>query len=227
MQDPDFSQGAAAWVLTADQVGSRRGPDLVPGALSALAALPSERGFERTAGDEIQGVLSTGADVVGALRALVRQDGWRVGVGGGVVERPLPASTRAGRGPAFVAAREALGASRRAPSRVAVRLAGVASGGGAVGGDPYRPGEDAETLLWLLADLWRRRSREGWEVVDLFTDGRSGQEAARALAITPSAVSQRAAAARWVESGRAEQLAARLLDDALATHEMVPRCRRS
>ena len=248
---PLTDPGRPAWVLTADQIGSRASPDLVPAALSALAAIPAERGFERTAGDEIQGVLSSGADVVAALRALVRLDGWRIGVGGGPVERPLPASTRAGRGPAFVAAREALGASRRAPGRIALRLAAgpsdgkvpaskvtdghvtasnvtagnvtpssltPVSDGGVVGGDGYRRAHDPETLLWLLADVWRRRSREGWAVVDLFADGLNGQEAARVLGITPSAVSQRAAAARWVEGGRAEELAARVLDESLSTH---------
>lgn len=248
---PLTDPGRPAWVLTADQIGSRASPDLVPAALSALAAIPAERGFERTAGDEIQGVLSSGADVVAALRALVRLDGWRIGVGGGPVERPLPASTRAGRGPAFVAAREALGASRRAPGRIALRLAAgpsdgkvpaskvtdghvtasnvtagnvtpssltPVSDGGVVGGDGYRRAHDPETLLWLLADVWRRRSREGWAVVDLFADGLNGQEAARMLGITPSAVSQRAAAARWVEGGRAEELAARVLDESLSTH---------
>lgn len=248
---PLTDPGRPAWVLTADQIGSRASPDLVPAALSALAAIPAERGFERTAGDEIQGVLRSGADVVAALRALVRLDGWRIGVGGGPVERPLPASTRAGRGPAFVAAREALGASRRAPGRIALRLAAgpsdgkvpaskvtdghvtasnvtagnvtpssltPVSDGGVVGGDGYRRAHDPETLLWLLADVWRRRSREGWAVVDLFADGLNGQEAARVLGITPSAVSQRAAAARWVEGGRAEELAARVLDESLSTH---------
>ncbi len=223
------------WVLTADQVGSRSGADRVPDALTALALLTTERAFERTAGDEIQGVLADGEGVVAALRVLVRLDGWRVGVGGGGVEHPLPASTRAGRGPAFIAARAALGASRRAPGRVAVRVAegGVRGGGGlagagvvgdgsAVGRDGYGREQDPETLLWLLADLWRRRSREGWQVVDLFADGLNGQDAARALGITPSAVSQRAAAARWVEGGRAEELAARLLDTSLLPPEEVP-----
>ncbi|MEP7160965.1 MAG: hypothetical protein ABI746_07660 [Dermatophilaceae bacterium] len=219
-----------SWVVTADQVKSRTGRDRVPDALEELQTVSTTRAFERTAGDEIQAVLARGADVVGALRVLVRLGDWRVGIGGGAVETPLPVSTRAGRGPAFVAAREALSAARRAPGGIAVR---VCPGGRVVSGPGYRRGQrdeaadaadasdgggaaDAETMLWLLADLWRRRSPEGWEVVELFTAGQNGQQSARSLDISPSAVSQRASAARWVEGRRAEELAARLVDGALS-----------
>ncbi len=227
------------WVVTADQVKSRTGRDRVPDALEELQTVSTTRAFERTAGDEIQAVLARGADVVGALRVLVRLGDWRVGLGGGAIEAPLPVSTRAGRGPAFVAAREALSAARRAPGGIAVRLF---PGGRDVSGPGYRRGRrdeaaetsaasaaladegatdaadgpDAETMLWLLADLWHRRSPEGWEVVALFTAGQNGQQSARSLGISPSAVSQRASAARWLEGRRAEDFAARLIDRALS-----------
>ena len=50
------------FVMTVDQRGSRTGPDMVPQTLDRLAEiLTGDRapvaGFERTAGDEIQGVL--------------------------------------------------------------------------------------------------------------------------------------------------------------------------
>ncbi len=233
MKDNNFTR---CWVVTADQVKSRTGRDRVPDALEELQTVSTTRAFERTAGDEIQAVLARGADVVGALRVLVRLGDWRVGLGGGAIETPLPASTRAGRGPAFVAAREALSAARRAPGGIAVRLG---PGGRDVSGPGYRRGRrdetaetsaapdalydegaavaaDAETMLWLLADLWHRRSPEGWEVVELFTAGQNGQQSARSLDISPSAVSQRASAARWLEGRRAEEFAARLIDGALS-----------
>ena len=72
---------------------------------------------------------------------------------------------------------------------------------------------DVETVLWLLADLWRRRSPEGWQVADLRDQGLNGRECARRLDITPSAVSQRASSARYAEGRRAAALVARGLDD--------------
>ncbi len=58
------------YVVTADQIASRADVDRVPPALLSLATLrpPPARGFERTAGDEIQGVSDTPEvvlDVVG------------------------------------------------------------------------------------------------------------------------------------------------------------------
>ena len=44
-------------VLTVDQRNSRTSDDRVPATLAALARLPTLRPFQRTAGDEFQGVL--------------------------------------------------------------------------------------------------------------------------------------------------------------------------
>ena len=44
------------FALTIDQHRSRRGEDLVPGLLGALAAVPTVLPFERTVGDEVQGL---------------------------------------------------------------------------------------------------------------------------------------------------------------------------
>ena len=44
-------------VLTVDQDGSRRATDQVPTALAALATVPARLAFERTVGDELQGLL--------------------------------------------------------------------------------------------------------------------------------------------------------------------------
>src|SRR5690348_15958148 len=96
-------------ILTVDQRGSRSGPDLVPAVLDALNSPdlgPTARAFERTAGDEVQGVLDSGASIVARIELLLRQETWNIGLGLGAVEEPLPASTRAGRGEAFVIARQ-------------------------------------------------------------------------------------------------------------------------
>lgn len=200
----------AVAILTVDQRGSQHGPDLVPAALEALndAALGrAARAFERTAGDEVQGVLDDGAALVARLALLVRQGSWNIGLGIGPVETPLPTSTRAGRGEAFVLARQAVTRAKQQPSRISV-----------VGAGAYRA-EQIETVAWLWAGVLNRRSARGWEVADLFAEGLTHAEAAQRLGISQSAVSQRAQAAGLVEADRAAHLLATLVDAALEEKE--------
>lgn len=140
---------------------------------------------------------------------LTRLADWRIGIGVGTVQQPLPSSTRAARGPAYFAARDAVSAARRQPTGFALRLPDTVSGPG------YRElddtAQDAETAIWLWRGLLSRRSQEGWELMDLLDAGLSNAEAARRLNITPSAVSQRLSAAAREEGHRGATLAARLL----------------
>ena len=62
-----------AVVLTVDQRDSRTGPDLVPATLEALADSGALRPFERTAGDEIQGVVDDPQVVIAVLGLLLRR----------------------------------------------------------------------------------------------------------------------------------------------------------
>lgn len=193
-------------VLTVDQRGSQYGPDLVPQALALLnndRNGPVERIFERTAGDEIQGLLSDGRAIVARLELLLRSDAWNIGLGLGPIELPLPDSTRAGRGEAFVLARTAVNRAKQQPSRISI-----------VGTDAYAA-EQIETVTWLWAGVLARRSSRGWEVADLLAEGLTHAEAATRLGISQSAVSQRAQAAGLVEGDRAARLLTDLIDSAL------------
>src|SRR3954452_22627063 len=106
------------YVLTVDQRASRTSPDRVPDVLRRLnAAVPTVLGFERTAGDEFQGVLAEADDVVEVVLQLVRSGDWSIGVGAGPVQTPLPPSTRAGAGAAFLSARRAVDAPSNGPPR--------------------------------------------------------------------------------------------------------------
>jgi hypothetical protein len=180
-------------VLTVDQHESRTGPDEVPAALSALAAVPCLLPFERTAGDEFQGLLDDPAAVPAALEILFRDGGWNIGIGIGPVETPLPDQARAGRGDAYLAAREAVTAAKSSPWRI--RTAGPAQA--------IRP---LESAIWLWAALLARRTDRGWEVSDLVDQGLTYDQAAARIGITQSAVSQRAAAAGIAEGRRAREL---------------------
>ena len=104
-------------VLTIDQRGSSHetATDQVPATLVALADVETLRAFERTAGDEFQGVLDQPAALAAVVERLLREESWNVGIGIGEVDEPLPESTRAGRGPAYLHAREAVTAAKSAP----------------------------------------------------------------------------------------------------------------
>jgi hypothetical protein len=182
-----------AVVLTVDQHGSQTRPDRVPAALEALAAVPARLGFQRTAGDEFQGVLDEPAALPIALEPLLRADAWNIGIGVGEVETPLPDQARAGRGTAYVAAREAVTAAKSSPWRVR------ASG-------PTEAVRALESAVWLWAALLGRRTERGWEVADLVDQGMTYDQAAARLGISQSAVSQRAAAAGIAEGRRAREL---------------------
>lgn len=197
------------FVLTVDQRRSRRGADRVDAALARLdglvtagAAVPPVRGFERTAGDEFQGVVDDAASVVALVLDLVRDGGWHVGVGAGDVETPLPRQTRAGRGPAFSLARDAVEAAKRTPDHVCVR-----------GADEVAA-EQADAVLALLAAVVARRSEPAWEAVDLVSGGRTTSEAAEKLGVSRQAVSQRLAAGLWQQERAAVPVAVRLLAEA-------------
>lgn len=110
--------------MTIDQRGSRGRADAVPELLDILRRVETERSFERTIGDEVQGVLDSSEQVTLAARLLAAQTGWHIGIGIGAVETPLPASTSEGRGEAFYAARRAVEAAKSAPAHLVVDAAG-------------------------------------------------------------------------------------------------------
>jgi hypothetical protein len=188
------------YVLTVDQKGSRRLADRVADVLPKLnSAVGTVLPFERTAGDEFQGVLDDADQVVDVVLDLVRSGGWSIGVGAGPVQMPLPQSTRAGSGPAFLYARRAVDAAKQRPFRLAVR------------GAAPTEAADAQAVLSALAALVDRRSEPAWEAIALVADGRTQAEAAAQLGISRQAVGQRLAAGLWDLERELRPTAARLL----------------
>ncbi|MFI5712813.1 transposase [Kribbella sp. NPDC051620] len=192
------------FVLTVDQRGSRSIGDLVPELLNTLNRRPRRIGllrkFERTAGDEVQGVLSEARATVDVIVQLLRADTWHIGLGVGAVDQPLPRSTRAGSGEAFVFAREAVNRAKASPHHVSV-----------VGANEHAA-EQVESVMWLMASVLRRRSERGWAVADLLAEGLTRREIGVKLGISQSAVTQRAQAAGFAEEQRGRVLAAELLE---------------
>ncbi len=190
-------------MLTVDQKGSRRSSDRVADVLPRLnAAVATVLPFERTAGDEFQGVLDDPGQVVDVVLDLVRAGNWSIGIGAGPVQTPLPSSTRAGAGPAFLSARRAVDAAKQRPSRLAVRGAAHADAG------------DAQAVLSALAVLVDRRSDLAWEAIALVAAGRTQAEAATELGISRQAVGQRLSAALWDLERELRPTACRLLERA-------------
>ena len=176
--------------MTIDQRDSRSRPDAVPSLLEALAPVSASLAFERTAGDEVQGLLADAAQTVEVLERVLRLGGFSAGVGIGGVEQPLPASTREARGEAFIAARAAVEeAKRRSAAPVAVR-----------GPDACDAWEDADALTWTWARLLAGRTQKQWEAVEAVQAARTQKEAAEAMGRTPQALSQLVRAGRAVAS---------------------------
>lgn len=172
----------AMYVLTADQIDSTHTADLAGAAVAEInaeygsqLALPADR----NAGDEIQVMVEDAAVAVALALRLLRTSNWSVGLGVGAVRTPLPANTREAAGPAFVAARSAVGLAKKAAYRFALTI----------DGDDRN---DLAALFDLLLFARSKRTAEGWEIYDLLARGLSQTEAAGALGITAQAASRRA-----------------------------------
>lgn len=198
------------FVLTVDQQGSTGGPDLVPGLLDDVGRhLDGAPGivlpFDRTVGDEIQGVLDDATTAVGLVLALLRRGGWSIGLGIGEVDHPLPGTSREASGNAFVRARAAVDRAKGRAAAVPVAVQGP---------DPAKARE-VEALLHLLGALTTRRTDRGWEAVDtLVRVGGTQKDVARAIGITEQAVSQRLRTSLWPEEAAVRPIVARLLQEA-------------
>lgn len=188
--------------ITADQRRSQQGEDSVPGLLTALETFELVRRFERTAGDEVQGLCDAPETAVDLVREIAQDGRWWVGVGMGEVERPIPKSVRASRGSALVAARAAVERATKAPAGVAVEAG--------AGLDPEAV-RDVETALQQLARLVADRSAEGKEAVRAMQRFSTQVEAAQELHISAQAMSSRLSVARWGEEARLRELAIRLM----------------
>lgn len=191
------------FVLIVDQKRARRGVDRVDQVLADLNRAPLLRPFERTTGDEIQGVSDNPRLVVTMALDMIRRKHWSVGIGVGSVELPLPVNTRAGRGHAFDAARLAVEEAKSVQVPVAVV------------GEPGRgaTAESAQAALTLTGLIVARRSPQGQAAVGLMDRGMSQTEVAELLGITKQAVSQRLTHAAWQPEAAGRMLCERLLRD--------------
>ncbi|MFI8527833.1 hypothetical protein ACIGB8_25460 [Promicromonospora sukumoe] len=230
-------------VLTVDQRGSTYAADRVPEVLAELAELTRGRDgvvvpFERTVGDEVQGILAAGRAGAGLAvdlsLHLLRDQGWSIGIGVGSVEGPLPSVSREARGYAFYRARDAVERAKTRgrgtsiavegppPGAPDLRAAGTdgaenttASDASASETEPPDLAAEVEALLRLLAAIRARRTPHGWEVADTLASlaDKPGRQriVAQSLQVSEQAVSQRVRAALWQEEEAVRPVVVRLL----------------
>ena len=210
------------YVMTIDQRGSTGDVDRVPGLLKELGALSTAGRFERSVGDEVQGVVERADEVVEIALHALRGGRWYVGIGVGAVDLPLPASPREGSGPAFVAARAAVERAKTAAAHVPVAVA--AGGSRTANAEPEgaRACANAEAVLRLIGRLVQDRTAAQWKVVDMLRSVRHGQPgthgthgtqkiAAQNLGITEQSVSRAVLRSGWQEEWAARPAAEMLL----------------
>ena len=201
------------FVVTADQKDSRTDIDRagrvreeLDRAFADALVLP----VDRTAGDEIQALLPEASAALAMVLDLTRREYWSVGLGIGDVRTPLPAATREATGSAFIAARDAVAAAKKSPTRFALavgREAEAERGGADTTSDTSDTSDttpdEVEALTNLLLLARERRTPQGWEVADLIATADSQRDVARTLGVTPQAVSTRLRTSGW----RTEQAA--------------------
>ncbi|MWJ86991.1 DNA-binding protein [Clavibacter michiganensis subsp. michiganensis] len=199
------------FVITADQKGSRTDVDRAGTGRDDLASRFEGRlvlPVDRTSGDELQALVADADTALDMALVLTRAGHWSVGLGIGTVRTPLPRATREATGPAFIAARDAVGAAKRSATRFALAVDPPApprpDGPGSDLPGSGLPGPDeVEALITLLLLARDRRTAQGWDVVDRMADGSTQREVAAALGVTPQAVSTRLRTSAW----RAERAA--------------------
>lgn len=217
--------------MTIDQRGSTGDVDRVPALLAELADLDLPRpekpvferpAFERSVGDEVQGVVQDAAAVVAIALQALRQGRWYVGIGVGTVSLPASASPREGTGTAFVAARKAVELAKAASSQVPLSVvAGTIAGEAGQSGseEVVQACANAEAVLRLLGRLVQERTDAQWRVVDALRrqgPGRHGsqKQVALELGITEQSVSRTVLRSGWQEEWAARPAAAMLLEHA-------------
>jgi|SRR5690625_1833255 len=198
----------SSYVLTIDQVASRKDGDRVPFLLCELEEFNFVVPPSRTLGDEIQGVTNSPEVVVNAVRQVLRDNNWHIGLGIGPVSPDEQKLTRSAEavGPTFVLAREAVEVAKRKPGRsqVAVRSE-----------DETPRATEIEALFDLLAGVISQRSASHWRVIDAANREPDATQAqlAEHLDLTQQGVAKSLASALWRQEQGVLPLLTRLVKE--------------
>ncbi|WP_255769610.1 MarR family transcriptional regulator [Pseudarthrobacter sulfonivorans] len=210
------------YILTIDQRGSTHDVDRVPALIDALRALTPDP-FERSVGDELQGVVERAADVVDIALHALRDGHWYVGIGIGAVQLAPGGSPREGIGSGFVAARKAVEMAKSAAAQVPVSVVPGSIGRGRglhpSTGEGAMSSANAEAVLRLIGRVVQQRTPAQWRVVDRLRALGGGEirhgsqkQVAHELGISEQSVSRAVLRSGWQEEWAARPAAAMLLD---------------
>jgi hypothetical protein len=214
------------FVLTIDQRGSSADIDRVPELIGALGTLASAR-FERSVGDELQGVLDDANQVVDAALYALRTGHWYVGIGIGPASVAPGAAPREGTGGGFVAARKAVELAKNAAGQVPLSVVPGMMGRSKEAIPPSQEvamaSANAQAVLRLIGRVVQERTAAQWRVVDRLRAGDawhgSQKQISRELGISEQSVSRAVHRSRWQEECAARPAAAMLLEHAHALLE--------
>lgn len=203
----------SSYVLTIDQVASRKDGDRVPFLLRELEVFDFVVPPSRTLGDEVQGVTNSAEVVVNAVRQVLRDNNWHIGLGIGLVSLEEQKLTRSAEavGATFVLAREAVEVAKRKPGRsqVAVRSEGETS-----------QATEIEALFDLLAGVISQRTASQWRVIDAANREPDATQAqlAKRLGLTQQGVAKSLASALWRQERGVLPLLTRLVKECGTTN---------
>lgn len=192
------------YVLTINQRDSREVGDLVTDLLRGLRNVEAVVPFQRSTGDELQGVVDSATTAVDVALTALRYRRWHVGIGVGGLHSPIPENILEAQGYGLVYARRAVTRAQKTGERIPL----------AVEGPDSTIAAEAEAVLRLLGQIVFTRTDAEWNVLDLLTPGARGQQKliAAELGITTQAVSKAVVRSHWVEEWATRPAAARLLD---------------
>lgn len=192
------------FVVTINQRDSREVGDLVPELLREFRFLDAVVPFQRSVGDELQGVVDSAVTAVEVALKAIRFRRWHVGIGVGELRTPVPDRIVDAEGYGLVYSRRAVNRAQKTGERIPLAVEGPDSDVAA----------EAEAVLRLLGQIVYTRTEAEWNVLDLLTPGARGQQKliAAELGITTQAVSKAVIRSHWVEEWATRPAAARLLD---------------
>ena len=210
------------YVMTIDQRGSTADVDRVPDLIAALRSL-TPAPFERSVGDELQGVVEQAEDVVEIALYALRSGRWYVGIGIGAVQLAPGGSPREGSGSGFVAARKAVELAKGSAAQVPLSVVSGSIGRGREMPPHAKEGAmtsaNAQAVLRLIGRVVQQRTPAQWRVVDRLRplqggDGKHGsqKQVAEELGITEQSVSRAVLRSGWQEEWAARPAAAMLLN---------------
>ncbi|BCW18731.1 hypothetical protein NtRootA9_14390 [Arthrobacter sp. NtRootA9] len=222
------------YVLTIDQRGSSSDVDRVPDLITELAGLSGAR-FERSVGDELQGVVEDAADAVDIALHALRSGHWYVGIGIGPVRLAPNGSPREGSGSGFVAARKAVDRAKAAGGQVPLSVVGGIMAGTGKGSPSARepstqdrPSQEArlqdagaaaeaadaaanaQAVLRLIGRLVQERTAAQWRVVDrLRHTGQAGKHGSQKQVARELGITEQSVSRAILRAGWQEEWAAR------------------